>query len=127
MPLDLGFDDTSIVGKYLLAASQRPLTVMLHTPVETSSTALESLGRLSQSGEPIWQKQCLYFQFLSICEAEVEVGEAHLHQKVGLDKKVSVTSFSKDQPVTQIVADVTSGFLCKSPSHASCLLHSVTP
>lgn len=57
----------------------------------------------------------------------MEVGEAHLPQKVGFDKKFSVTPFSKDQPATQVVADVTSGFLWKSPSHASCLLHSVTP
>lgn len=123
MPLD----DTSIIGKYLLAFSQRPLTVRLHTHVGTSSSALESLGRLSQSGGPIWRKQYLYFQLLSVWEAEVGVEEAHLPQKVGLDKKVSVTPFSKDQPATQIVADVNSGFLCKSPSHASCLLHSVTP
>lgn len=89
MPLDLGFDDTSIVGKYLLASLQIPLTVRLHTPVGTSwGTVLESLGRLSQSGGPIWQKECLYFQLLSVCEAEGRLGKPIYPRRLDLIRRL---------------------------------------
>lgn len=96
MPLD----DTSIVGKYLLASSQRPLMVRLHTPVGNSSSALETLGRLSQSGGPIWQKQCLYFQLLSVYEAEVRLGKPIYHRRLDLIRRlVSLCSQRTNLPL----------------------------
>lgn len=82
------------------------LTVQLHMPVGISSSALETPGRLPNQEGQSGRSSIYIFHFSKVCEAEVEVGEAHLSQKAGLDKKDSVTPFSKDQPATL-------GFLCK--------------
>lgn len=82
------------------------LTVQLHMPVGISSSALETPGRLPNQEGQSGRNSIYIFHFSKVCEAEVDVGEAHLSQKAGLDKKDRVTPFSKDQPATL-------GFLCK--------------